>query len=76
MCDFPYGKITKKLREAVKWLNKNRRRIEENFNREYPFDYPLYWGMPKRIAHKLTTDEVDWIQSETYGWDYKWDGKE
>ena len=70
--DFPYGKITKKLRKAVTWLNRNRKRIEENYCREFPFDYPIYWGMPKTVANKLTSDEVDWIQTETYDWDFKW----
>jgi hypothetical protein len=74
--DFPYGKITKKLQEAVKWLNKNRKRIEKNYCQDYPFDFPIYWDMPKTIAHKLTSDEVDWIQSETCHWNFQLSEKE
>jgi hypothetical protein len=73
--DYPYGKINKRLRKAVTWLNRNRRRIEQNYSRDHVFDYPLYWGMPKAIAHKLNPDEVDWLQSETYIWNYQWTGE-
>lgn len=68
--DFPYGKITKTLRKATKWLNSNRRRLERT-KCQGSFDYPYYWDMPKIISHRLNGDEVDWLQSEVYDWKYK-----
>jgi hypothetical protein len=69
--DFPYGKITKTLRHAVTWLNRNRRRIEKKYSRMHSFDFPNYWNMPKKFANRLTTDQVDWIQAETDRWNFK-----
>lgn len=67
--DFPYGKITKTLRKATKWLNANRRKLEKT-KCQYSFDYPDYWNMPKILSHRLSGDEVDWLQAEVYGWKY------
>lgn len=71
--DFPYGTPTKTLRAAVTWLNRNKHRII--FNSKLGtcpyddfFDYPDYWNMPKKISGRLSGDDVDWIQEETYEW--------
>jgi hypothetical protein len=69
--NYPYGKPTKTLRNAVTWLNLNRRRIEKRYCREYAFDYPFYWDMPKKFSSRLTSDQVDWIQEETYDWNFQ-----
>ncbi len=63
--EFCYGKPSKTLKNAVSWLNKNKRRLQKN---EWEFDFPDYWGMPKRISYRLSGDEVDWIQSEVWEW--------
>lgn len=64
--NFPYGKVSLTLLKAAKWINRNQNRIKEN---EYDyFDYPSYWGLPSSITSKLTSDEVDFIQDETYNW--------
>lgn len=63
--DYPYGKTRKVLIEAVKWLNSHQRTISKEILAEKlceEFDYPEYWGIPKKIANKLTSDEVDFIQ--------------
>lgn len=65
--DYPYGKTRKALIEAAKWLNANQRTIAKEILAEKlcdEFDYPQYWGVPKKIANRLTTDEVDFIQDE------------
>ena len=61
-CDkYRYGKITKRLENAVQWIN-DHFLDERRVNR---FDFPDYWGMPKKISHKLSPDEVDYIQEIT-----------
>jgi len=68
--EYPYGKITKTLRNACIWLNKNRKHIIEyhcqNMERgsgEFAyFDFPDYFDMPKKISSRLESDEVDFIQ--------------
>lgn len=63
--EFPYGRTRKVLIEVVKWLNANQKAIAKSILDEKlcaEFDYPEYWGIPKKIANKLTTDEVDFIQ--------------
>jgi methyl coenzyme M reductase alpha subunit len=73
--DYPYGKITKTLKNAVSWLNRNNIRIiKEYLHTEeytthsdldfYIFDFPDYCGMPKKISYRLNSDEVDWLQDE------------
>jgi len=61
--DFIYGRVYKRLEKAVDYLNAN---LKTDFGR--PFDYPDYWGMPKSISWKLTSDEVDWLQEVTGAW--------
>lgn len=68
--DFPYGKITKTLRNATKWLNSNRHKLEKT-KYKGSFDYPDYWDMPKMISSRLGGDEVDWLQAEIYHWNFK-----
>lgn len=66
IANYPYGKITKTLHKAVRWLNANKKKIgKEQFDLFY---HPKYWGMPKTISSRLSGDEVDWIQEETYDW--------
>lgn len=67
--DYPYGKITKTLRKAVTWLNRNKKKLMKS-QFDY-FDYPNYWDMPKMISSRLSSDQVDWIQSETCDWSKK-----
>lgn len=64
--NYPYGKTTKTLKDGVGWLRKNKKHIEET-QYDY-FDYPNYWDMPTSICDKLSSDEVDWLQEETWGW--------
>ena len=69
--NFPYGKITKNLKNCVAWLNRNRRRLNKWFSLG-EFDYPDYWegfGLSKKITYKLSSDEVDWLQSELSNWE-------
>ncbi len=63
--EYSFGRTRKVLMEAVKWLNANQRTIAKAILEGKlcdEFDYPEYWGVPKKIANKLTTDEVDFIQ--------------
>lgn len=71
--DYPYGKVTKSLRKAVNYLNRNKIRIYKDFAKHadnweeyvrFTFDYPDYLDMPKTISHRLNSDQVDWLQSE------------
>jgi hypothetical protein len=73
--DYPYGKPSKSLVNAVIFLNRNKQKIIKRYKKEFPnnywdyyFDYPDYFGLPKRISYRLSTDEVDWIQDETAFW--------
>ena len=71
--EFPYGRTRKVLIEATKWLNANQRSIAKNILNEKlcnEFDYTEYWGMPQKIANKLTTDEVDFIQESVGDFTY------
>ena len=85
--DYPYGKVTKTLKAAVKYLNSNKNKIGKLSKEEHKkfkaddtveyifidfFDYPDYWNIPKKISSRLGGDEVDWIQSETYDWIKHW----
>ncbi len=56
--------------KALQWINDNKIAISKRIkNRSFDmFDYPEYWGMPKSISNKLISDEVDFIQSNT--WDF------
>lgn len=60
--NYPYGKVTKTLKSAVSWLNKNKKKIK--LEKYWEFDYPDYCGMPPKICSRLSSDEVDWIQEE------------
>lgn len=60
--DFRYGKPTKRLSKAIAWLNSHS--FDER--RTKIFDYPDYWGMPKAVSYKLSTEEVDYIQEITH----------
>ena len=65
--NYPYGRVSKQLRLAVKWINKNKKKLKQlSSNEEVVFDYPYYLGMPNKIHKELESDEVDWIQSELY----------
>jgi len=59
---FPYGRITKRLRRSVQWLNRSMNKISKSE------EYPDYWNLPRSLSDYLTPDEVDWIQEETYEW--------
>lgn len=68
------GSISPLLRKAINWIHSHRRHIRkkyiEDVNYKYisSFEFPYYWGMPKKISHNLNSDEVDFIQEETYEW--------
>lgn len=73
---YPYGKITKRLKESVQWLNKNKKNIFENyiFNESEAFNYPNYGGLPSKLSNKLTTGEVVWIQEEIgFRWEFAYE---
>ncbi len=57
--NFPYGEITVTLQQAVNYVNENLHKVED-------FDYPDYWSLPKSVSYKLSSDEVDFIQSEIF----------
>lgn len=62
---YSYGRARKTLIETAKWLNANQRAIAKAILDGKlcdEFDYPEYWGVPKKIANKLSSDEVDFIQ--------------
>lgn len=61
-------RITKSMRKAVTWLNRNIKRLEKSGITENYFDYPSYWEMPKIISSRLSPDEVDWLQYQLNGW--------
>lgn len=65
--EYPYGKINKRLRDCCKWLNKNQNRIKKKIQQWETdiFDYPDYWGLPSKL-NRLDSDEVDFIQDQTY----------
>jgi hypothetical protein len=70
--NFNYGRIYPRLRKAINWIHSHRRYIRTKYinNHEYivDFDYPYYWDMPKNLIKYLNSDEVDFIQEETYEW--------
>jgi hypothetical protein len=53
---YEYGKVTPAYKLAKQWLS------QHGTNGHEYFDSPDYAGMPKRIASKLSSDEVDFIQ--------------
>ena len=57
--DYPYGKISKTLRKAVKHLN-----IHGVHGCE--FDYPTFGDLPRSIASRLSSDDVDFIQENLH----------
>lgn len=67
LSEYQYGKVYKRLKKAAHWINTHRRWIKAQKPIDW-FDYPDYWGMPKSISYKLSSDEVDFIQSETHEW--------
>ena len=65
--EYEYGRVTKRLRKAVDWINQNRSKIRKDIiNKKIAieFDFDDYWGMPKSICKQLSSDEVDFIQSQ------------
>jgi hypothetical protein len=70
--NYEYGRIYPRLRKAVDWIHSHRRLIKATC--KWGFDFDDYWGMPKKISSKLSSDEVDFIQAETYEWAEKYFG--
>jgi hypothetical protein len=68
--EYPYGRIYPRLRKASKWINTHRKQIKKDC--KWEFDYPDYWNIPKKIANKLSCDEVDFLQEQTYDWTEKY----
>jgi hypothetical protein len=60
LSDFPreYGKPSAALQKAIEFLN------TKNLNDIEYFDFPDYAGLPKSVSNKLSTDEVDFLQTE------------
>lgn len=63
--EFPYGRVTKRLRNAAIWINKNNRKINGP---------NLEFYLPNNIYRKLSPDEFDFLQDQTvirrmYFWD-------
>lgn len=55
--EYPYGKVTKALREAAKWVNANNKLIN---------CHPIEGFLPDKIYSKLSTDEADFIEEQTW----------
>ena len=68
LSNFRYGKVYPRLRNAVKWINSNQKSLAVKIKKEKwdMFDYPDYWDMPKKLSYRLTADEVDFLQEESY----------
>lgn len=68
--DFWDVKHSKTFQKAIENLNDRKAEILEKIaTQEYHvFDYPDYWGLPKAISSKLSSEEVDFIQYQTEGW--------
>lgn len=60
--DYPYGRVTKRLKETIKWLNTHKKQIRKDDY--WDFDYPHYCGLPIKLANRLSPDEVDFIQEQ------------
>lgn len=60
--------LTKRFKNAIAWLGRNRKKLIKllAIAEDDSFDYPDYVGMPARISHRLTSDEVDLIQDYWY----------
>jgi hypothetical protein len=67
---YKYGRVYPRLRKAADWINSHRRLIKKTC--KWGFDYPDYWGMPKKISYNLSGDEVDFIQSVVQEWSEKY----
>lgn len=65
IASYSYGNVTKTFRKAITWLNRRKKSfiIQPGY-----FDFPDYWGMPKSISSRLTGDQVDFLQEQTYNW--------
>lgn len=55
--EYRYGNITKRLRDAAKWINSNNRLIRSS---------EIEYFLPKKIYNKLSTDEADFLEEQTY----------
>lgn len=71
--EYSYGKVSKSLRRACDWINKNQLKIKRQLSNGFfaEFDYPDYFGLPKSIINRLYTDEVDFIQAQVGDFVYK-----
>jgi hypothetical protein len=66
--EYQYGRINKRLRNIAKWLNGHQNSIKKKLNKgEFDLiDYPDYWGIPSKLSNSLDTDELDFLQFQTY----------
>ena len=57
---------TPQFKDAIDCLNKqlSTKKGMKQLSSYSQFDYPDYCGLPKRIANKLLSHEVDYIQDE------------
>ena len=64
--EYPYGKINKRMWDISKWMNKNQNKLKNDLAAEKidMFDYPDYWGIPKKLTRHLDTDELDFLQEQ------------
>lgn len=65
---YPFGKVTKRLQNAKKWIYNNLDYCVEEGKKLIWFDFPDYYGMPISISYKLSVDEVDYIQRNIDIW--------
>lgn len=61
---------TKSLRQAVNYLNRNKRKLEQSYSSKFDFDFPDYFNMPKSISNRLKSEHVDWIQEQLGSWTF------
>ena len=66
--NYPFGKPSKQLKSAVKWLNSNQKNLKATMLCE--FDFPYFLDMPKKIVEGLLEDELNFICGETFDWWY------
>lgn len=55
--EYSYGRITKKLKNAINWVNSNNSKIN---------NFELEFCLPKSIYNCLSSDEFDFLEEQTY----------
>jgi len=71
LSDYPNDNKTKTFKNAVAWLNTNKRSIEKLAGLSPVFNKPFgksSWGMPKTIFKNLKCNQITWLQEQTKDW--------